>query len=138
MARDELPRLAVHCPCVRDTVLTAVASRIGTDLLVSLSGGHEPHIGTVVLAEPCRRLHDPTHESVTVSVLNRAGHRDEVLARAMATTMCAHCGQAVVVTAGIHIHQADAAEISAITTAGRSLGNQLLQAMEDAGWHQSI
>ena len=134
MNQSDRARLEVCCETVRGCQLIAAASRIGTDLLISVSGGHTPHIGSVVLAEPCHSLHDSGRAAVTVSILNRPGHKDEVVARDMAEIVCARTRQATVVAAGIHVDHADEAEVNALIAASRSMVDQLLQAMEDVEW----
>ena len=72
---------------------------LGACVVVCVSGGDEPHIGSVVLTEARASL---TGEgtSATSSVLNRLGHKDEFVARTVAetlaaaldTTVCCICG----------------------------------------------
>lgn len=77
--------------------------RLGKDLLAILCGGVE-HVGCVVLALPRPSLADPRLTSCTSSVINRTGHKDEVLCRMVAERLCVRFETAVVCTGGIHIN----------------------------------
>jgi hypothetical protein len=78
--------------------------RLGTDLLAVLHGGAE-HVGCVVLALPRPSLANPQLTSCTSSVINRAGHKDEVLCRMVAEQLCIRFETAVVCTGGIHFDE---------------------------------
>ena len=126
------------CMQVACDPLIARATRIGPDLLISISGGDLPHIGSVVVAEPRPSRDDPQRISVTVSVINRLGHQDEVRAREAAERICIALNRPCVVTAGVHIDTIDTPGIDLIATANHALIDQLLQAMEDARWQKKI
>ena len=70
---------------------------IGEDLVLTLSGGEKPHIGCVVQAVPRPSL------SVTSSVINLTGHKDEFLCRRLAENRCRETGKVVVCTCGVHM-----------------------------------
>ena len=57
---------------------------IGEDLVLTLSGGEKPHIGCVVQAVPRPSLSGDGTISVTSSVINLTGHKDEFLCRRLA------------------------------------------------------
>ena len=75
---------------------------IGDDLLVAISGGEEPHIGAVAVAQPRPSLKDPTMRSATASVICYVGHKEDDLAKFAAEKLAASFDTRVVVTAGIH------------------------------------
>ena len=52
-------------------------TRIGDDIVLILAGGDKPHIGCVVQAVPRPSLTNDGSISVTSSVLNLTGHKDE-------------------------------------------------------------
>ena len=54
-------------------------TRIGDDIVLILAGGDKPHIGCVVQAVPRPSLTNDGSISVTSSVLNLTGHKDEFL-----------------------------------------------------------
>jgi len=87
--------------------LWARVLRQGEDLVVCVGGGEQPHVGTVVMAEPRQSLADPGRRSATGSVWNRLGHKDEALARPMAERLAASLGTVVVVIAGVHVEGLD-------------------------------
>ena len=59
-------------------------TRIGDDIVLILAGGDKPHIGCVVQAVPRPSLTNDGSISVTSSVLNLTGHKDEFLCRKLA------------------------------------------------------
>lgn len=76
---------------------------IGEDLVIMLSGGDKPHIGCVVQAVPRPSLRKDGTLSVTSSVINLTGHKDEFLCRKLAEKRCKEIGKVVVCTGGVHI-----------------------------------
>lgn len=78
-------------------------TRIGDDIVLILAGGDKPHIGCVVQAVPRPSLTNDGSISVTSSVLNLTGHKDEFLCRKLAEKRCREMGRIVVCTGGVHI-----------------------------------
>ena len=78
-------------------------TRIGDDIVLILAGGDKPHIGCVVQAVPRPSLTNDGSISVTSSVLNLTGHKDEFLCRKLAEKRCRETGRIVVCTGGVHI-----------------------------------
>ena len=74
---------------------------IGEDLVLTLSGGEKPHIGCVVQAVPRPSLRGDGTISVTSSVINLTGHKDEFLCRRLAENRCRETGKVVVCTASL-------------------------------------
>ena len=74
---------------------------VGEDIAAVLYGGDKPHIGCTVLAVPRPSL---TGEgmSCTSSVLNVTGHKDEILCRLVAETLCKRHGVTVSCCGGFH------------------------------------
>jgi len=77
------------------------AERIGADLLVSVSGGDLPHIGSVAIAEP-DQLRAENGGSATVSTYNVRGHREGEVATEIAKRISAQLRCRVVVICGFH------------------------------------
>ena len=77
-------------------------TRIGDDIVLILAGGDKPHIGCVVQV-PRPSLTNDGSISVTSSVLNLTGHKDEFLCRKLAEKRCRETGRIVVCTGGVHI-----------------------------------
>jgi len=78
-------------------------SRIGKDLSVAVSGGERPHIGCIILAVPRPSLRDDGKISCTSSVLNVTGHKDEVVCREIAETLCRKYHCTVAAAGGFHV-----------------------------------
>ena len=82
--------------------LSAEIKFIGTDLLVVVSGGDAPHIGSVAVALPRPSLHDRRIMSATSSVYNLPGHKDQVIAQRVSEALASQLNCTVVATAGFH------------------------------------
>lgn len=80
-------------------------------VLLQLAGGERPHIGTVLLCQPRPSLADPAAVSVTTSVLNLPGHKDDEAARPVGEMLAKKLNRTVVVVAGIHIDHAAPQEL---------------------------
>jgi gallate decarboxylase subunit D len=91
--------------------LEAAVRSIGEDLLVAIWGGERPHIGAVAVAQPRPSLKDPDQISSTASVFCLLGHKEDDLVKAAAQILAATLNTTVVVTAGIHWDNLDAAGI---------------------------
>jgi hypothetical protein len=106
----------------RGCPITFEALPRGEDLLVVLTGGEKPHIGSVVLAEPRPSTADASRLSVTTQVWNRPPHKEESVARPVAETIAQRLGLTVVVVSGIHYDELDADGLEAV----RTICNELL------------
>lgn len=84
-------------------VLRLTCVRMGRDLNVSLAGGDREHIGAVALAQARPSLSDPGRTSSSVSVLAILGHKEDELARGIASGLAAALGVTVCVACGIHL-----------------------------------
>lgn len=75
---------------------------MGKDVQIAVWGGEQPHIGSTVIAQARPSL---TGEgiSVTSSVWNAIGHKDEVVARKCAEAMAIHGNCTAVCSCGIHM-----------------------------------
>lgn len=106
--------------------LSLSVQHLGTHLLVSISGGDAPHIGSVVLAEPRPSL-SGAGTSATSSVLNRIGHKDEAVARGVAEALTAHLDTVVCCVCGIHKDDATADDIAACANLDVQLSASVLE-----------
>ena len=99
---------------------------LGACVVVCVSGGDEPHIGSVVLAEARASL---TGEgtSATSSVINRLGHKDEFVARTVAETLAATLSTTVCCICGIHKNNATPKDIQESATLGHEVANAVLE-----------
>lgn len=112
--------------------LEAGIRRIGADLFVWVGGGDRPHIGCVVLAVPRRSLTGDGSRSSTSSVLNLTGHKDELLCRKIAETVCAATGRVTVCTGGFHCDGMTGAQIKEVLEAGKRAAEGMVSDL-DAG-----
>jgi hypothetical protein len=76
---------------------------LGADVLVILSGGTKPHIGSIAVAHPRPSLTDEKIVSSTSSVYNFLGHKDHVIAQRVAEILSSRLNRNVVAVAGFHI-----------------------------------
>lgn len=117
----------IHVRSRDDQFLIEVeAVRIGTDLLVYLWGGERPHIGSVAAAQPRPSRKNPARVSATASVMTFPGHKEDVVVKEAAEYLAARLDTHVVVTAGIHWDNLDAAKIAVIMTNCREVIGDLL------------
>ena len=96
--------LSIHYRLERlggDLLLTAaLVIFLGRDL-DTVTGG-AAHVGCVVLATHRQSLTGSGADSADSSVLNRSGHKDEFLLRALAERLSAVAGCAVAAVGGVH------------------------------------
>lgn len=92
----------------------AAVQILGNDLLLSIWGGTIPHIGSVSITQPRPGITKPEKRSVTSSVYNFIGHKDEAVARFCAEKIAAACDKKTVAVAGIHVENASPADITTI------------------------
>lgn len=79
------------------------ATRVGDDILAWICGGDKPHIGCTVQAIPRPSLSGDGSVSVTSSVINVTGHKDEDLCRKVAETLCKKYNTITVCAGGFHM-----------------------------------
>jgi len=83
--------------------LSAEVMLVGTDLLVVISGGDKPHMGSVAVAMPRPSLRNRRLMSATSSVYNVPGHKDQAIAQRVSEMLSSKLNCTVVVTAGFHL-----------------------------------
>lgn len=98
---------------VVDQPITVTVTPMGSDVALAICGGQKPHIGCTVLAIPRPSL-TGSGRSATVSTLNRTGHKDDVVAAAVAHAVAAELNCAVSCSCGIHVDGASPKLIEAI------------------------
>ncbi len=84
---------------------------VGEDLHILFSGGDRPHIGCTVIAVPRASLTGDGSISVTSSVMNLTGHKDEAVCRMLAEEWCRKTGRVTVCTGGFHVDGITAEQI---------------------------
>ena len=98
---------------------------IGKDLLISIHGGDEHHIGGVSIAYVT-----PSHyrdaSTISLNSLTFPGHKDYVVANSVAEKICKELERSTVVTVGIHYDKATKKDINEIIKVVDSLVDDLL------------
>ena len=110
-----------------DFDIEAGAAKIGEDILLYIQGGDKPHIGCMVMAVPRPSLSGNGERSVTSSVLNLTGHKDESICRSLAEKVCQATGKTVVCTGGFHLENITTQQIKKVELAGKRLEELLIK-----------
>jgi hypothetical protein len=105
---------------------------VGEDLVVVVGGGEQPHVGCVVLAQPQPAKTQGRKWSATCSVLTIPPHKEEPIARGIATCVAEAFGRVTVVTAGVHDDHLDAAGIATYLRLGEELAVKLVTHLTEA------
>ena len=90
---------------------------VGEDIHILFSGGDRPHIGCTVMAVPRESLTGDGSISVTSSVMNLTGHKDEAVCRELAEAWCRKTGSVTVCTGGFHVDNITAEQIGELMEA---------------------
>lgn len=115
--------------------IEATAAFVGGDLLVCVRGGERPHIGCTVLSEPRPSLTGDGSTGATSSILNRSGHKDEVICRCLAEKICRTEGIVVVCTGGFHTDGILPEQIDEVRQAVCRIGVRLSEAVSEYRKH---
>jgi len=111
---------ASDCVCVHFSAGTGRHRVWGSALFsvggvsVNLLGGDVPHVGAVAVAIPRASLARRGQRSATTSVYALVGHKDDELARSMASDLARHLAITAVVTAGVHLRRARSSDIATV------------------------
>ena len=79
------------------------ATLMGGDLCVALSGGDRAHIGAVALSQARASLQGNGLTRSSTSVITLTGHKEDELARALASRLAESLDATVCVACGIHL-----------------------------------
>ena len=109
--------------------LEARTEIVGDDLVVAIGGGERPHVGCVVLAQPHPAKDGAKKRSASCSVLTIPPHKEEPIARGIATKLAASLGRVAVVTAGVHDDNIDAEGIATYLRLAEELAEKLVDAL---------
>jgi len=109
--------------------LGATAVAVGADLVVAVGGGERPHVGCVVLAQPGKARAGDGAWSASCSVLTIPPHKEEPIARGVATRIVEAFGRVAVVTAGVHEDNIDAEGIATYLRLGEELAEKLVASL---------
>lgn len=111
--------------------VTAWFRSVGHDLVVVVGGGERPHVGCVVLAVPDPQGRGASRRSASCSVLTIPPHKEEPIARGIATRLAERLGRTAVVTAGVHEDNIDREGIEEFLRLGERLGEELVRRFLD-------
>lgn len=101
--------------------LTVEIRRLGSDFQVTVWGGDRPHVGCCVLAVPRASLTGDGSVSVTSSVLNVTGHKDEQICRYLAEKIAVEEQAVVVCSGGFHVDGITKEQIAEVLEAVKEL-----------------
>lgn len=107
--------------------LEARVAVVGEDLVVAVGGGQRPHVGCAVIAIPYPRKGASGGWSASCSVLTIPPHKEEPIARGIASRLAAGLGRVTVVTAGVHDDNIDAEGIRLYLALGEELADKLFE-----------
>lgn len=99
--------------------------QLGKDYNIQIEGGEVPHIGCTVLAVPRPSLKNDGTVSVTASVINVTGHKDEVICRYLAEEVSRRKAAVVVCTGGFHMDGLRETQISEIVAAVKEMAREI-------------
>lgn len=106
--------------------LRLVCVSMGNDRLVALTGGDREHVGAVALAQGRPSLEAGAAPSATTSVLALLGHKEDDLARGLATRLASRLGSVVCLACGIHLDRITAEERADVACLAEELTGDLL------------
>jgi hypothetical protein len=113
--------------------LEATITKTQDGINIYLGGGEKTHIGTVVLCQPRESLKQDGSRSVTTSILNIVGHKDDDIAKPIAEKLCLNLNERIVISAGVHIEKATEAEIQKLLEMGKRLTEKIIESIEREG-----
>lgn len=116
----------------QSAALEAVTLEMGADLLVAVTGGERPHIGSASVSVPRPSLNDPAVTSSTTSTINLTGHKDNVVGDKIAAGLSAALNKNVVVVCGIHVDNIGSAGIDQILALSGKLTEQIIESQKHA------
>ena len=103
--------------------------QIGADYHIELHGGDRPHIGSVVLSIPRPSLTGNGEISVTSSVLNVTGHKDEQICRYLAEQTARYRNAVVVCAGGFHVDDITEEQIAEVLAGVEDICREIKERM---------
>jgi len=132
MRTDPMKRFSVETSKGRFKTCGFV-QQVGQDILVSIWGGTQPHIGAVGIAVPRPSLKNPDQWSATSSNFTFPGHKEDALVKRISERLATQLKKNVVVTAGIHWDSLTPQEIKTIENLTGKLSDRILNKLLPAG-----
>lgn len=94
--------------------LEMMCVRMGLDACLIITGGDRPHLGAVAVSQIRESLADVGRKSSTTSNITLPGHKEDILARDMASRLAVAISANVAVCCGIHLDDISCDEIKSI------------------------
>ncbi|WP_275400256.1 amino acid decarboxylase [Enterococcus faecium] len=110
--------------------IQATVKVIGKDLLITLTGGDTPHIGTVTTFS-----RDTEIQTVRFPSHDGRFHKDDVLAEKIAVIIKNAVPGSCTITSGIHVDHISNAQINASFPMSEELGYTILDWLEKTDFH---
>lgn len=105
--------------------LAVSIKQLGSDYCIQLQGGERPHIGTVVLSIPRLSLTGNGEISVTSSVMNVTGHKDEQICRYLSEQVARYKNAVVVCTGGFHVDNITNQQLEEVLECMKDIGEEI-------------
>ena len=87
---------------------------MGNDLCVILTGGDVPHLGATAVTHVRPSKEAPTNINATTSVISLPGHKEDEIAKYIASSMAVGLNKNIVVCCGIHVNEFTAEKLEFI------------------------
>ncbi len=110
------------------------ATKCGVDWNVVLLSGEGHHVGAVALGVPGYIDNDRARPTVSVSSLCINGHRDDELARLIATELAQKLEATVVVTVGLHGRKDTAEEMGSLCNTAMICCRKFIEQVSITDW----
>ncbi len=107
-----------------------LVQKLGKDLLISIWGGTQPHIGAVGMAAPRPSLKNPKRWSATSSNFTFLNHKEDLLVKKLSEKIASRSQGHVVVTAGLHWDNLSRREIILIERLTPKIGELILKKLK--------
>ena len=104
--------------------------KLGKDLLISIWGGPQPHIGAVGMAIPRPSLKNAERWSATSSNFTFLNHKEDLLVKKISEKIASQTRAHVVVTAGLHWDNLSPREIALIERLTSKVGDLILKKLK--------
>jgi hypothetical protein len=100
--------------CRNGILIAFSVEKLGDDLCVTVTGGDQPHIGSVALSIARPSLRKDGTNSASTSILTLVGHKDDIVAKYVAEYLSTSMNKNVVAVCGIHYNNIDSGDIDIV------------------------
>lgn len=112
-------------------LVTITSERLGEDYLLTVTGGHGQHIGSVSTALISERLGQPGL-TTTVSTYVYPGHKDDLIGNRFAEAVSKCVQQKVVVVCGVHFDDLKKSEIDTVIECFETFLDEFIGLMKES------